>query len=291
MNMAVERRRYRKVLTRMHADEKFRELSKPKPNGQTLWQYLITGPHTTSVPGLFTAGEAGMAEALDWPLAGFRRAWGEIESRGMAQADWKARVVWLPNAVRHNPPESPNVVRGWRAAIDEITECALKRRALDELQAFLEGCGSAFTKAFREAFDEQTHHPSPNQEQEQEQEQEALRLGSGSPKAPLKATPATARHLVEDEIAERGAKLLERFGVLYAEYRRGAHYRARPNLDWTDACDLCRHWDDARLEKLVKVFLTTDDSWIAGTDRSFKIFAIKATWADDRLRAAESHVA
>jgi hypothetical protein len=144
--MAVERRRYRKVLTRMHGDEKYRELSKPKPNGQTLWQYLITGPHTTAVPGLFTAGEAGMAEALEWPLAGFRRAWKEIESREMAHADWRARVVWLPNAVRHNVPESPNVVRSWRTTLDEIPECTLKTRALIDLAAFLEGYGPAFLR-------------------------------------------------------------------------------------------------------------------------------------------------
>jgi hypothetical protein len=178
--MAVERRRYRKVLTRMHGDEKYRELSKPKPNGQTLWQYLITGPHTTAVPGLFTAGEAGMAEALEWPLAGFRRAWKEIESREMAHADWRARVVWLPNAVRHNVPESPNVVRSWRTTLDEIPECTLKTRALIDLAAFLEGYGPAFLKAFNEA----TGHPSPNQEQEQEQEQEASRAQPSPPKPP-----------------------------------------------------------------------------------------------------------
>ncbi len=28
----------------------------------------------------------------------------------MAEADWQARVVWLPHAIEHNEPESPNVV-------------------------------------------------------------------------------------------------------------------------------------------------------------------------------------
>jgi hypothetical protein len=41
------------------------------------------------------------------------------------------------------------------------------------------------------------------------------------------------------------------------------------------------------LEKLAKIVLTTDDPFIAGTDRSFKIFALKASWADDRLRQWE----
>ena len=29
------------------------------PNAQTLWIYLLTGPHTNDISGFFTAGEAG----------------------------------------------------------------------------------------------------------------------------------------------------------------------------------------------------------------------------------------
>lgn len=104
--------------------------------------------------------------------------------------------------------------------------------------------------------------------------------------APALATvPAAPIHkaIVEDEIAKRGADLVYRYQALYQEHRQGAHYRPRPNLDWTEACDLCRHWDDARLEKLAILVLTTDEGWISKTDRSFKIFAMKASWADSRL--------
>lgn len=91
----------------------------------------------------------------------------------------------------------------------------------------------------------------------------------------------------EDVITTRGAQLVERYQQLYKELRRGAHLRMRPNLDWVEACTLCRDWDDARLEKLARVILTTDEPWIAGTDRGFKIFATRASWADDRLKQAE----
>lgn len=167
----AEKRRYRKVLCRMHSDAKYMALSKPQPNGQSLWQYLITGPHTTSVPGLFMAGEAQLAEALQWPLSGFRRAWAEIETeQNMGRADWRARVVWLPNAIRHNPPENPNVVKGWSAALDEIPECALKQEAMQELAWFLEGLGEAFLKPFPKPFGGTRAVGLANQEQEQEQE-------------------------------------------------------------------------------------------------------------------------
>lgn len=166
----LEKRRFRKVLCRMYGDDKFLQLSKPQPNGQTLWTYLITGPHTTSVPGLFQAGEAQLAEALWWPLRGFRVAWKEIERLEMARADWKARVVWLPNAIRYNAPENPNVIRGWRHALDEIPSCPLKVEAL----FYLSGCVKGYGKPFEEAFVKLLTHTPPdpfgNQEQEQEQE-------------------------------------------------------------------------------------------------------------------------
>ena len=34
---------------------------------------------------------------------------------------------------------------------------------------------------------------------------------------------------------------------------------------------------------LAVLVLTTDDPFIAKTDRGFKIFAMKASWADDKL--------
>ena len=83
----------------------------PAPCGQSLFVYLLTGPHTTNIPGLFSAGEAGLAEALGWPLKGFREAFGEACRKPLVKADWKARLCWIPNAIKFNKPESPNVVR------------------------------------------------------------------------------------------------------------------------------------------------------------------------------------
>jgi hypothetical protein len=91
-----------------------------------------------------------------------------------------------------------------------------------------------------------------------------------------------------DELADRAARFLERYAELFVKHRRGALYRAQPHLDLDVACDICATWtDDVRLEKLAVLVLTTDDSWIASTDRSFRVFAKKATWADDKLRQWE----
>lgn len=159
--------RYRKVEVSMWADDKFISLSKPQPNAQSLWMYLLTGPCTTSLPGLIRIGEAGLAEEIGWPLKAFREAFEEVLSKGMAKADWEARVVWLPKAITHNPPQSPNVVTSWAEFWSYIPDqCHLKTEAFYVLKAFMEGLGEAFQGAFRKAC----RKPMPNQEQEQEQE-------------------------------------------------------------------------------------------------------------------------
>lgn len=95
---------------------------------------------------------------------------------------------------------------------------------------------------------------------------------------------------------DRDAILLERAGRLreelypawYAKFRHGARLRLISNsVEFQEAVTLCETWDDARLERLAQIVLTTDDPFVAGTDRSFKIFALKASWADDRLTQAE----
>jgi hypothetical protein len=165
--------RYRKLDLRTWNDKKFRALSPLPPSGQSLWLYLVLGPHTTSIPGLFEASENSMADRLGWSLKAFREAFREASSKALAKADWEARLVWLPKAPEYNRPESPNVVISWGAAFDELPECPIKWQAHQSLKAFTEGLGEAFSKAFAKAIPK----AMPNQEQEQEQEQD--REGNG----------------------------------------------------------------------------------------------------------------
>lgn len=93
-----------------------------------------------------------------------------------------------------------------------------------------------------------------------------------------------ARVVTDDDLGERARTLLEHYAEWYSELRHGARLRLlRNSLEFQDALDLCALWPDERLEKLAKIVLTTDDSYISTTDRGFKIFARKASWADERL--------
>lgn len=91
-------------------------------------------------------------------------------------------------------------------------------------------------------------------------------------------------------LGDRAGRLLqELYPAWYRKYRHGAQLRLVSNsLAYQDALSVVSLWDDARIEKLARIVLTTDDEWIAKTDRNFRIFASKASWADDRLRQAEA---
>lgn len=95
--------------------------------------------------------------------------------------------------------------------------------------------------------------------------------------------------IVSTELADRAARFLERFDELYSQKMLGAkHFRRQPALDHTRAIDLCRTWDDERLDKIAVIFLTTNDEWISNTDRGLAVFAAKATYCDGLLSKWES---
>lgn len=172
--------RFRKIEVRMWVDEKFRALSPLQPSGQGLFFFLLTGPHTGPIPGLFRAGRAALAEDLSWPQKAFDEAFQEVFVKGMAKADWEARVVWLPNAAKCNPPQSPNVITSWRSEWQLIPECGLKNEAYEVLKSATYNAGEAFREAFDKAFVKPSRKAMPNQEQEQEKNTSELK-GSSDP--------------------------------------------------------------------------------------------------------------
>ncbi|GAB3390749.1 hypothetical protein [Lysobacter fragariae] len=223
-NNGTKKHRYRKVEVRTWADEKFRALSPMPASGQSLWLFLMTGPHTSPIAGLFRAGRAGMAEELGWELEDFDKAFREVVEKGMVKADLKARLVWLPKALKHNKPESPNVVVSWRSELDVLPECDLKREAVSYIRAFVESLGPSYLIAFDEekapkkpdskASPEASSKASPkpstktmaNQEQEQEQEQEQDSETPSSPASPLtSAGDADAAAGAKDSAADKAA--------------------------------------------------------------------------------------
>jgi uncharacterized protein YdaU (DUF1376 family) len=115
---------------------------------------------------------------------------------------------------------------------------------------------------------------------ESKEERSILEKGSGEKPAAV---------LAADDLGERARWLLESYPRWYAAQRHGARIPLLlGNLPFQEALVLCETWDDARLEKLARIVLTTDDEpFIQRSDRGWKIFTLKASWADDRLRQWE----
>jgi len=169
--------RYRKIEVATWGDDRFRALSAPQPNAQTLWMYLLCGPRTTALPGLIIASDLVMAADLGWSVKAFREAFQEVSAKALAKADWKAGLVVLSKALfdstgeprETQKPQSPNVIKAWSKGWDEVPECALKDEYLQTLGAFTKALGKAFAEAFQEAFRKALlkgcRHPSRNQDQ------------------------------------------------------------------------------------------------------------------------------
>lgn len=193
--------RYRKIEVKLWGDEKFRRLTPLQPSGQALWLYLLTGPHTTQIPGLYRAGKAAMAEDLGWSTEALHEALQEALNEGMAEADFSARVIWIKNAINYNTPESVNVVKSWAGEWELIPECDLKREAWDTLKARLDAISEAYGKAFVMACRKPNPKPNSmpngkgcaNQEQEQEQEQDKVNIvGANTETESFALTPQEA---------------------------------------------------------------------------------------------------
>ncbi len=138
-------------------------------SGKLAFLFLLTHPHMTAL-GAMRATVAGLAEELGWDAEGFRKAFHEALQKGMAEHDAKACLIALPNFIRYNSPESPNVVKAWVGSLDMLPECPLKNRTISRAKDFAEALPEAFAKALPEAFAKGI--PYQEQEQEQKPEQE-----------------------------------------------------------------------------------------------------------------------
>lgn len=127
-----------------------------------------------------------------------------------------------------------------------------------------------------------------------------IRYPSGNTKAPYYSSSSSSSAIknkytppanlsVSQEIAEKAARFLERYVLVYAEERRGAHFALKPVLHFQTACELVQGWPDlTRLELMLRTFCKLPASekmaW-PGTPAQFKHLAPSI---DARLRQAGS---
>jgi uncharacterized protein YdaU (DUF1376 family) len=91
-------------------------------------------------------------------------------------------------------------------------------------------------------------------------------------------------------ITERAGRFIERYADdLYPKHRKGARYVVNPHRDYREAVQLCATWtDDARLDKIATIFLTTDHKFAEEGSRTLAQFRSLASWCDNRLAEWET---
>lgn len=104
-----------------------------------------------------------------------------------------------------------------------------------------------------------------------------------------KGTGEKPTPIADEDSGDLARWLLESYPAWYCDERKGARIPLlMGNLVFLEAIEIVTTWPDrVRLEKLARIVLSTNDPFIAGTDRGWKIFKIKAPWADDKLRQFE----
>lgn len=149
---------YRKVDTRIWNDEKFCTLSTP---AKLAFMFVMTHPQMTSLGAM-----RGTVAGLSAELSVKKSAYDQILKLGLIYHDPKSHLIWLPNFLRYNPPESPNAIKGWATALELLPECALRHALVERAWELTEGLPLGWRKEVAKVFGKTWRI----QEQEQEQD-------------------------------------------------------------------------------------------------------------------------
>lgn len=142
--------RYRKVSVRVWLDGKFAALGHLE---QHLFLFLLTHPGMTSLGGM-RATRGGLAEEIGHDPGTFAALFDRLVEDHLVEFDAKARFLALPNFLRHNQPENPNVIRAWSEVAESFPECSLAATVIERARKMAESLGEQWLKAFDEAFAE-----------------------------------------------------------------------------------------------------------------------------------------
>jgi hypothetical protein len=147
--------RYVNIHRKIWNKEKFRSSS---DDCKFVFFHVLTTPFGSQF-GLFKASPVVLAEEAEWDLERYSKAFTEGFTKGFLKYDEKHKLIFIPNWLRYNPPNNPNVLRGWGSSFSEISDCDLKSEAYNTLKQFVSSRTKAFQEAFQEAFQGEQNIP------------------------------------------------------------------------------------------------------------------------------------
>ena len=137
-------RDYSKVYSRLWNDEKVRDLS---VEGVMAFLFVLTHPNMTGL-GAMRHTHEGLVAEFGRDSVSLREGFREIVAKGLVEYDEKASIIALPNFLKYNKPESPNVVKHLVSYADTLPESPLKTLVLQRFERLCQ----TLSKGFREAL-------------------------------------------------------------------------------------------------------------------------------------------
>lgn len=134
---------YAKIYNTMFEDEKIASLP---PLTQHLLVRILCHPHITRL-GTLRFGPSALAEGLGWDEDMVSDMISDMISKGVLKRSVKPALLWVPDYLIYNEPNSYKVVLGWVGSFDLIPKCPLKIEIIEFTKTFIattsEPCQSA----------------------------------------------------------------------------------------------------------------------------------------------------
>lgn len=138
----LEMKTYAVVLTSIWADEKFLSLAKDQ---KLVFLTFLTHPMTTSLGTMYMVSSECLAKSVGMSTGLFKKTCGHLVDIDMlaTYSGW-AELFWLPNFMKDNPPDNPNVVISWTKILSTLPQNGLKARIIRECLNVCKSRGSNF---------------------------------------------------------------------------------------------------------------------------------------------------
>lgn len=115
---------------------------------RVLCLYLRTGPQSTSVGCYRLSAAVACEELANITIEQFEERLTKVCAVFNWPYDNTTRVLWIPEHLQQNPPQSPNVVTSWRKLLGNVPDCLVKAQAVEAIHQQLKELPEAFRKAF-----------------------------------------------------------------------------------------------------------------------------------------------
>jgi hypothetical protein len=123
--------------------------------------YLLTCPHRTT-EGLFRLPLGYVVEDLGWRIPRVKKALTALLDKGFVESDESVSVILIVNALRDQPPENPNQMKGAISRLEELPETPLLGRLYQLAREFRPLLAESLSEAFSNRLETLSNSLTPS---------------------------------------------------------------------------------------------------------------------------------